>query len=81
MAEPRTRGPGHEEWCEADTGKTIDHDCAITTRLARLTALAEAVRDEFKCPSKPSEGGAVLCGDVDDCWACFARQALEQVPG
>jgi hypothetical protein len=27
-----------------------------------------------------SKDDAVLCGDVDDCWHCFARQALEQVP-
>jgi hypothetical protein len=74
-ADEKPRPRQHADWCEADTGH--EYDCSTATRLFRLTALAEAVRDELTCNSKED---AVLCGDVDDCWHCFARQALEQVP-
>jgi hypothetical protein len=70
----------HADNCQADTGHTLD--CATATELAKLRAFAEAVRDEWECPEKtPSDGEDYPdgCGDVDDCWHCYAAQALERV--
>lgn len=63
----------HTEDCEAETDHPLD--CATAaTRLAKLTALAQAVRDEVECPSC---GG---CDDLSPCLHCAAERALE-VPG
>jgi hypothetical protein len=63
----------HADWCEADTGH--DLDCSTATRLARLTAFAEAVRDEFACTIDRDNPRSD--DHVDDCLYCYAVQSLE----
>lgn len=66
----------HSSFCEADTGHALD--CATATELAKLRAFAEAVRDEFDCETdKYVSGDPGGCGDVDDCWHCYAAAVLE----
>jgi hypothetical protein len=64
----------HAAWCEAEAGH--DHDCAPATELARLRAFATAVRDEFVCVLEGEERPE---DHVDDCWRCYAEQAMERV--
>jgi hypothetical protein len=65
----------HVGECEAEPGHALD--CATATRLARLTAFAEAVRDEIDCVGH--DGDEEGTEHVDDCWHCGAEQALEPV--
>jgi hypothetical protein len=68
-AQPRE----HEPFCDADGAHP--GDCKTAVRLARLTAFAEAVRDEVECTDE--DGCAAAREDhVDDCWHCYAEQAL-----
>lgn len=63
----------HADWCEGDTGH--DYDCGTATKLAKLTAFAEAVRDEFKCTE---DGDQPRTADhLSGCWHCVALDALE----
>lgn len=79
---------GHADYCEAEPGHALD--CATATRLARLTAFAEAVRDEIHCDGLPivlagAEGlndqarADLEAAHRDDCFHCYALQALEPV--
>lgn len=63
----------HEPWCEGDGAHP--GDCKSATRLARLTAFAESVRDEFECTDHDDVDREA---HVDDCWHCYAQQALEK---
>jgi hypothetical protein len=74
----------HTLACDAD-GSHAPLDCATASRLARLEAFAEAVRDEFACHGYPSTeidvDGSVSqeakAAHVEDCWSCYAAEALE----
>lgn len=66
--------PRHEPWCEGDGAHP--GDCKTATRLARLTAFAEAVRDEFECSGELPEFPATIENHVGDCWHCYAERAL-----
>ena len=70
---PTPKRRRHLDACEAEADHPLD--CATATELARLRAFAEAIRDEVfaTCPH-----GGHGCGDVDDCWHCYATQALER---
>jgi hypothetical protein len=65
----------HSSFCQADTGHTLD--CATASELARLRAFAEAVRDEWQCNWADDEPRPD--DHIDDCWHCYAAQALERV--
>lgn len=67
--------PRHEPWCDADGAHA--GDCRTAVRLARLQAFAEAVRDEFHCTAAGGDASRFDDGHVDDCWHCYAEQALE----
>jgi hypothetical protein len=67
----------HSSFCQADTGHTLD--CATATELARLRAFAEAVRDEWQCTLAGEVVEEMPADHVDDCWHCYATQALERV--
>jgi hypothetical protein len=77
---PVTGNRAHAAMCEAEADHP--HDCSLATELARLRAFAEAVRDDFSCMVKDAARDdapdAEGCGDVDDCWHCYAVQALER---
>jgi hypothetical protein len=64
----------HADTCEAEA----DHDdsCGTATELARLRAFAEAVRDEFPCFDDGDPALVAKDDHVDDCWHCYALQAL-----
>lgn len=63
----------HGNSCEADTGH--DYDCGTATQLAKLTAFAEAVRDEFTCTVDRDHPATE--DHVQDCWHHAACEALE----
>jgi uncharacterized membrane protein len=65
----------HAGFCEAEQGHA--QDCATATRLARLQAFAEAVRDEFQCTAQQDDLDDAT--HLTDCWQCAALQALEPV--
>lgn len=67
----------HADWCEADGAH--DYDCATATRLSRLTAFAESVRDEFLCTQPADEDGPCEIHE-EDCWHHAALLALAR-PG
>lgn len=75
MTEPATTTTC-EPWCEAEA----DHDnmCRTATRLRRLLAFAEDVRDEIECIGH--EGDELGTVHVDECFHCYAIQALEPLP-
>jgi hypothetical protein len=66
----------HTDSCEAEPGHPWD--CATATELCRLRAFAEAVRDEFMCGAESTPEGDIPPDHVDDCWRCYAVQALER---
>lgn len=63
----------HTPWCEAEGDH--DHDCAAATELTRLRAFTEAVRETFACTA---QGEDKRDDHVDDCFHCYADQALER---
>jgi hypothetical protein len=72
----------HADYCEAELHHP--HDCATATRIERLRAFAEAVRDEVACAgfvqaTLDDRASAAVAHDahLTDCLHCAAVEALE----
>jgi hypothetical protein len=68
----------HADWCEGEP--THVGGCTAATKMARLQAFAEIVRDEFNCTTADVEESALPDGHEDDCWHHAALLALAE-PG